>query len=107
MKTLFGIERRHALPALLCRDAALMRLVGCKAPQVRDGVCQRGAAKRQQARAPTPIGPDTLANQMVQCHVRALAAVCKGVMRALAKAGIFGTRVTGRADGPEVETTER
>jgi hypothetical protein len=47
LKTWFGIESMHALPALLFSDEALMRLVGFKAYQVRHGVCQRGAAHRQ------------------------------------------------------------
>jgi hypothetical protein len=46
LKTLFGIERINALPALLFSDEALMRLVGFNAQQVRDGVCQRGTTKR-------------------------------------------------------------
>jgi hypothetical protein len=37
----------------------------------------------------------------------ALEALFNGVIRALAKAGVFGKRVTGMADGPDVETTER
>ena len=32
VKTLFDIERMHAVPALLCSDQALMRLVGFNAP---------------------------------------------------------------------------
>jgi hypothetical protein len=107
VKTLFGLERMNALPALLCSDEALRRLVGFNAHQVRDGVGQRGAAKRQHARAPTPRCPATLATNMVPCTVRALEALCNGVMRALAKAGLFGKRVTGMADGTDVETTAR
>jgi hypothetical protein len=74
---------------------------------VRVGVCQRGAAKRPQARPPGPIWADTLANSMVQCNWRALDALCNGVIRAVAKAGVFGKRVTGMADGTDLETTER
>jgi hypothetical protein len=107
VKTRFGIASMHALPAVRCSAEALLRLVGFKAQPGRAGVGQRGAAKRQQARAPTPLGPDTLANKMVQCHLRALEAWFKGVIRALAKAGGFGKRVAGRADGPAVETTAR
>jgi hypothetical protein len=107
VKTLFGIESMNALPVLLFSDEALMRLVGFNAHQVRDGVCQRGAAKRQQARTPTPICPDTLANNIVKCNLRELEALFNGAIRALAKAGIFGKRVTGIADGTDLETTER
>jgi hypothetical protein len=52
LQTLLGIERLQALPALLCSDEALMRLVGFTAHQVRHGVCHRGAATRQ---GPRPL----------------------------------------------------
>jgi Transposase DDE domain len=107
VKTLFGLESMNAWPALLFSDEALMRLVGFNAHQVRDGVCQRGAATRQQARAPVPICPDTLANNIVKCNLRALEALFNGGIRALAKAGVVGKRVTGMADGTDLETTAR
>ena len=108
LKTLFGIESMNALPALLFSDEALMRLVGFNAQQVRQGVCQRGAAKRQgradargrSARIPWPT---------ISCkwNLRDLEAVFNGAIRALAKAGVFGAKVTGIADGTDLETTER
>jgi hypothetical protein len=107
LKTLFGIESSNALPALLFSDEALMQLVGFTAQQVRDGVCQRGTAKRQSKRAPGPICPDTLAKHIVKWHVRELEAVFNGAIRALARAGVFRAKVTGIADGTDVETTER
>jgi hypothetical protein len=107
VKTLFGMERINALPALWWSDEALMRLVGCNAQQVRQGVCQRGRTKRQGERTPSPMCPDTLANNMVPCHLRDLEALFTRVMRGLAKAGVFGKRVTGMADGTDLETTER
>jgi hypothetical protein len=107
LKTLFGIESMNALPVLLFSDEALMQLVGFNAQQVRQGVCQRGRTKRQGERTPGPICPDTLANNMVQCNLRDLEALFNGVIRALAKAGVFGKRVTGIADGTDLETTER
>jgi hypothetical protein len=76
-----------------------------KAPQVRQGFGQRGAARRQGERLPGPICPDTLANPIGPWHVRDLEAVGHGRMRAVAKAGVVGATVTGRADGPDLETT--
>jgi hypothetical protein len=105
VQTLVGIERIKALPRLLCSDEALMRLVGCNAPQVRQGIGPRGATMRQGERLPGPICPDPLANTIVKWHVRDLEAVCNGSMRALAKAGVFGAKVTGLADGTDLETT--
>jgi hypothetical protein len=107
LKPLFGIESINALPALLFSDEALMQLVGFNAQQVRDGVCQRGAIKRQAAREAGPICPDTLANNIVKWHLRNLEGVFNGALRALAKAGVFGPKVTGIIDGTDLETTER
>jgi hypothetical protein len=95
-----------ALPALLFSDEALMQLVGFNAQQVRNGVCQRGAAKRQGAREPGPICPATLAKQIVRLNLRALESVLNGALRALARAGVLKAQVTGIVDGTDLETTE-
>ena len=94
-------------PRLLFSDEALMRLVGFNAQQVRQGICQRGATKRQGERLPGPMCPDTLAKNIVKWNLRDLEAVFNGAIRALAKAGVFGGKVTGIADGTDLETTER
>jgi hypothetical protein len=107
LKTLVGIERINALPRLLFSDEALMPWVGFNAQQVRDGVCQRGVTKRQAEREPGPMCPDTLANNMVKWYVRDLEGVFNGAIRALATAGVFGSKVTGILDGTDLETTER
>jgi hypothetical protein len=105
VKTLFGMESTNALPSLLFSDEGIMQLVGFNAQQVRQGICQRGATKRQGERLPGPIGPDTLAKNMVKWHLRDLEAVFNGAIRALAKAGVFGAKITGIADGTDLETT--
>ena len=107
LKTLFGLESINALPSLLFSAAALMQLVGFNARQVRGGVCQRGATKRQAEREPGPVCPDPLAHNMVKWHWRDLEGVFNGAIRALAKAGGFGAKVTGMMDGTDLETTER
>jgi hypothetical protein len=107
LKTLVGIESMHALPPLWFSDEAVMPLVGCKAQQVREGVCQRGAAKRQGARPPGPISPETWANDLVQLHVRALELTCNEAVRALATAGVFGKTGTGMVEATDLETTAR
>jgi hypothetical protein len=93
------------LPALLCSDAALMRLVGFKAHRVRHGVCQRGAAQRQGPRAKGPLCADALADNIVKLNVRHLEALFNGVIRALAKAGGVAAKLTGLGDATEWETT--
>ena len=105
LKTLFGIESMHALPALLFSDEALMRLVGFNAHQVRSGVCQRGAAQRQGPRLTGPICADALADNIVKLNVRDLEVLFNGVIRALGKAGVFAAKVTGIVDATDLETT--
>jgi hypothetical protein len=107
VKPLVGIKRIKALPRSRFSDEAVMQLVGFNAQPVRPGICQRGASMRQGERAPGPIGPDTLANNIVTWNLRALEAVCNEAMRALAQAGVFGKQVTGIADGTDLETTAR
>jgi len=106
VKILFGIESMNALPSVLFSDEALMQLVGFNAQQVRQGICQRGTTKRQGARSPGPICPDTLAKNIVKWNLQDLEVVFNGSIRALAKAGVFGAKVTGIADGTDLETTE-
>jgi Transposase DDE domain len=105
LKTLFGIEGMNALPSLLFRDEALMRLVGFNAHQVRHGVCQRGAAQRQGPRTTGPICANALADNIVKLNLRDLEALFNRVIRALAKAGGFAAKVTGIVDATDLETT--
>ena len=46
-------------------------------------------------------------SNIVKLNVRELEAVFNGAIRALAKAGVFGAKVTGIADGTDLETTAR
>jgi Transposase DDE domain len=105
LKTLCGVDRMNAWPPWRFSDAALMRLVGFKAPQVRQGVCQRGAAKRQGPRTAGPIWPDTVAEPMVPLNVRDLEALFKRIIRALAQRGVLAPQVTGIIDATDLETT--
>jgi hypothetical protein len=78
VKTLFGIERINALPRWLFSDEAFMRLVGFNARQVRQGICQRGATKRQGEQPPGPMCPATLAKNIAKWHLRELEAMFNG-----------------------------
>ena len=106
LKMLFGLKSMNALPALLFSDEALMPCVGFDAQQVRNGVCQRGVGKWEEAQDPGPICPETLAKQIVRLNVRELESVFNGAIRALARAGVFEAQVTDIVDGTDLETTE-
>lgn len=105
MKTLFGIESMHALPALLFSDEAAMRLAGFHARQSRAGMGQRSQEKRQHPKAPGPGCPDTLAHNIVTLSLAAMEAFRNGVVQDLAQAGVFPRQVTGLLDGTDLETT--
>jgi hypothetical protein len=107
MKTLFGIESMNALPALLFSDAAAMRLAGFNAAQIRDGICQRSHEKRQGEKAPGPLCPETLADNVVKLSLEAMEAFLNGVVQDLAQAKVFARQVTGIVDGTDLETTAR
>jgi hypothetical protein len=107
MKTLFGIESMNALPSLLFSDAAAMRLAGFNAVQIRDGICQRSHEKRQREKAPGPLCPDTLADNIVKLSLEAMEAFLNGVVHDLAQARVFARQVTGIVDGTDLETTAR
>jgi hypothetical protein len=105
LKTLFGIKSMRPLTTLLFSAAALMRLVGFNAQQVRRGVCQRGAARRQTPRTAEPICPDTAADNSVKLNLRDLEDLFNGVIRTLARAGVLAAKVAGIADATDLETT--
>jgi hypothetical protein len=107
MKTLYGIEAMDALPALLFSDEAAMRLAGFNATQVRQGICRRSHEKRKGDKAPGPICPDTLANNIVKLATETMEKFLNGTVQALAKAGVFPKQVTGILDGTDLETTEK
>jgi hypothetical protein len=103
LKTLVGIERMQAPPAWLCSDEARLRLVGFTAHQVRHGVCPRGAATRQGPHPTGPLGPEALADPLVQLNLRALARVFNGGIRALAKTGVLPSKLTGIVEATDLD----
>jgi hypothetical protein len=105
LETLLGIESMNALPALLFSDEALMRLIGFDAYQMRHWVYQRGVAYRQGPRTREPVCADVLADNIVVLNLRDLDAWFTSVIRALAKAGVLASKVTGIADVSDLETT--
>jgi hypothetical protein len=107
LKTLLEIERMHALPSWLCRDGAPMPWVGFKAQQVRHGLGPRRVATWQDEPEAGLISLDTLAQNIVKWQLRDLQGVCHGAIRALAKAGVVGAKVTGMMDGTNLEAIER
>jgi len=92
LKTLWVIESMHVLPSCLCSDEVPMLWVGFKARQIRHGMRPRGVATWQDERQTGPIGPDTLAQNIVTWHVRDLEGMWNGAIPALAKDGVVGEK---------------
>ena len=105
LKTLYGVERMHALPTVLFSAEARMRWVGCNAHLVGHWVCQWGAARRQGPHTEEPIGQDTLAEYSAKWNRRELEALLNGVMWALAKMEVLAATVTGIVASTDLETT--
>jgi hypothetical protein len=105
LKTLLGIERMNALPALLFSDTPLMRLVGFNAHPVWQGVCQRGAAQRQGSRTMGHLGPDASSDNIVKLNGGDLKALFNSAIRALVTAWVVAANVTGNVDATDRATT--
>jgi hypothetical protein len=84
-----------------------MRLAGFNAVQIRDGICQRSHEKRQGAKAPGPLCPETLAANIVKLRLEAMEAFLNGVVQDLAQAKVLARLVTGIVDGTDLQTTAR
>ena len=83
-------------PACCAAMRRVMQLVGFKAQQVRQGVCQRGRTTRQGERTPGPMGPDTLANNMGAVQLCVTWQPCStGCFGPWPRPGSCGKRVTG------------
>jgi hypothetical protein len=64
-----------------------------------------GRPKRQGPRTTGPICPDALADNLLKLNVRNLGALFNGVIRTLAKTGLFCAKVTWIVDATDLETT--
>ena len=65
-ETLLGIEVMNALPDMSFSDEAAMRLAGFNAVQIRQGICQWSHEKRQGAKPPGSLYPDTWTDNIVK-----------------------------------------
>ena len=77
-------------------------MVGIIAHKVRQGVYQRGAAKRQGPHQEGISCPDTLAANIAKLNLRDLEALFNGVIRALSTTGAFAAKVTGMVDATDL-----
>jgi len=66
LRCLARVPSQNALPDLLFSDEALMRRLGFNAHQIRFGLSQRGAERREGPRHNLPLDPETLTKNILK-----------------------------------------
>ena len=106
MRCVGGVQSMLATHDLLMTDEALMSLVGFNAHQVQHGATKRGVSERTE---PVEIrgafSYETVADNLVQITPEKLAALFNGVVRALAKQGVFPKKIDAVLDATDDEAT--
>ncbi len=94
MRCVGGISSMLATREVLLTDEALMGVVGFNAAQVRDGSHDRGVSRRTRpVEIRGPFSYETVADHLVGVPKEKLVALLNGVIRCLAKQGVFPTRI--------------
>lgn len=107
LKILFGVESMHSLPELLFCNEGAMQLVGFNAEQISNGVCNRGNKKRKHKEKQGPICDDALSRNIVKIPLNVIEKLFNGVVKLLAKKGIFPKRMSAIIDPTDIRTTEK
>lgn len=106
MRCVGGVQSMLATRDVLLTDEALMGLLGFNAAQVRDGSNDRGLSRRTK---PVEIrgafSYETVVDNMVAVGKDKLVAMFNGVVRCLAKQGMFPKRIDAVLDATDDEAT--
>jgi hypothetical protein len=106
MRCVGGVQSMLATRDVLLTDEALMGVLGFNAAQVRDGSNDRGLSRRTK---PVEIrgafSYETVADNIVAVGKDKLGAMFNGVVRCLAKQGIFPKRIDALLDATDDEAT--
>ncbi len=94
MRCVGGVASMLATREVLLTDEALMGVVGFNAAQVRDGSNDRGLSRRTRpVEIRGPFSYETVADNIVGVPKENLVALLNGVIRCLAKQGMFPKRI--------------
>jgi hypothetical protein len=108
MRCVGGVSSMLATREVLLTDEALMGVLGFNAAQVRDGSNDRGSSRRSRpVEIRGPFSYETVADNMVQTPKEKLVALLNGVIRCLAKQGVFPKRIEAVLDATDDEATPR
>lgn len=106
MRCVGGVQSMLATREVLLMDEALMGVVGFNAAQVRQGSNDRGLSRRTRpVEIRGPFSFETVADNIVKIGPDKLAAMFNGVVRCLAKQGMFPKRIDSVLDATDDEAT--
>ena len=103
LKIIFGVSSMNSLPQLLFSNVAAMVMVGFNAYQVENGVCNRGKSKNGNNGG--PICDDALSRNIVKIPLKVIEKFFNGVVRLLAKNGMFPKTISVSIDPTDIQTT--
>ena len=111
LKILFGVKSMHSLPPLLFSNEGAMRMVGFNAHQIENGVCERGKKKKKKAEKGQdndgPICDDALSRNIVKIPFKVIEKFFNGVIKILAKRGMFPKEISVIIDPTDIRTTDK
>ncbi|MGH9363693.1 MAG: transposase [Thermoanaerobaculia bacterium] len=106
MRCVGGVSSMLATRDVLLTDEALMGVLGFNAAQVRDGSNDRGSSRRTRpVEIRGPFSYETVADNIVGVPTEKLVALLNGVIRCLAKQGVFPKRIDAVLDATDDEAT--
>lgn len=106
MRCVGGVESMLATKDVLLTDESLMGLLGFNAVQVREGSNDRGLDRRTKpVEIRGALSYETVADNIVKVGAQKLSAMFNGVVRCLAKQGMFPKRIDVSLDATDDEAT--
>ncbi len=106
MRCVGGVSSMLATRDVLLTDEALMGVIGFNAAQVRDGSNERGSSRRTRpVEIRGPFSYETVADNIVGVPKEKLVALLNGVIRCLAKQGMFPQHIDAVLDATDDEAT--
>lgn len=106
MRCVGGVQSMLATHELLLTDIAIMDVVGFNAAQVRQGSCDRGLDRRKKpVEIRGALSYETVADNIVEIGPDKLSKMFNGVIRCLAKQGVFSEKIDVVLDATDNEAT--
>jgi Transposase DDE domain len=106
MRCVGGVQSMLATHDVLLTDEALMGVLGFNAAQVRHGSNDRGLSRRSKpVEIRGPFSYETVADNIVRIGPDRLANLFNGMIRCLAKQGVFPKRIDASLDATDDEAT--